>query len=191
MQPSKDIDVDVFPEVYRPSDDTHLILDLISLEGDEEILEIGCGSGFISLHCSARGCSVTAVDKDPKAVENTVRNAEKNGLDLTVLRSDLFSDVEGVWDVIVFNPPYLPKHPELDKDDRWDGGEKGNEVLIEFLELAPEYLNQGGRIFTCYSDMAPLEEVRKIIDEGFTLVRKKEERYRFESLYAVELKADR
>ncbi|HID25984.1 MAG TPA: methyltransferase domain-containing protein [Thermoplasmata archaeon] len=69
---------------------------------------MGCGSGVTALHLSKHGCIVTACDIKNEAVENTKVNANRNRLNMKVFKSDLFSDVKGKFDVITFNPPYLP-----------------------------------------------------------------------------------
>jgi len=66
--------------VYPPSEDTMLLLDCLEVVDGEDLLEMGCGSGIISLHCAAAGARVTAVDLNPAAVECTIENARKNGM---------------------------------------------------------------------------------------------------------------
>ena len=188
MKIDKSIKIKVDEGVYSPDQDSYLLLDLIEVEEEEKVLEIGVGSGFISLHCLKKEADVTAVDKSDKALKNTKRNAEINGLDLRIKKSDLFSDIDDKYDVIIFNPPYLPKHEGLEIDDRWDGGERGDEVTMEFLENVENYLEKHGRVYLCFSDMAPLDNIKSYISQNFDVINKKEQRFRFENLYTYELK---
>ena len=93
--------------VYPPSEDSYLLIECIDV-GKEKVLEIGTGTGIIALHAAKNGAVVTTVDKNQKAVKNARGNAEKNGINIDIKQSDLFSSVDGMFDVIIFNPPYLP-----------------------------------------------------------------------------------
>lgn len=173
--------------VYEPSNDSFLLMELIEIDGDERVLEIGCGSGIISIHCASEGCEVTAVDISEKAVKNTLRNAERNGLDIDVKVSHLFSSLSGKWDIIVFNPPYLPEIEELEHDPRWDGGKQGDEIIVEFLFKAGKSLSEEGKIYFVYSDRAPVERIHNLIERRYAVLDKISETFSFETIYAVEL----
>ncbi|MBS3781401.1 MAG: methyltransferase [Candidatus Thermoplasmatota archaeon] len=188
MKVKRELDIGVHEGVYEPSDDTYLLLDIIQLEGQKEILEIGCGSGIISLHCSAQGCNVLSVDRDEKALKNTKINAKKNNLDISVRKSHLFSNInKDDWNIIIFNPPYLPRDEFLSKDDRWDGGKKGDEIIVRFLAKAKDYLKKDGKLFMCYSSLSPKERIKNIIDKRYEIVNFEKKEFFFETLYGLEL----
>ncbi len=116
-------------------------------------MDMGCGTGFIGLHCAKEGCSATAVDISPRAVNCARRNARENSLELEIFLSDLFLDVEGSFDLMVFNPPYVPDAIQGGVERSWAGGEDGVSVLERFLIQAPSHLNQGGRIYVLLSSV--------------------------------------
>jgi len=182
-----DLEIEVYDSVYVPSHDTFLLIELLELNGNERVLEIGCGSGFVSLHCASKGCRTTAVDISKKAVENTLSNASKNDLEIEVKTSDMFSGLSDRWDVIIFNPPYLPEEMDLPPDVRWDGGKSGDETILYFLSEAYNYLKNGGEIYMIYSDRAPLEKINNKIDERYVVLKKISETFSFETIYAVKL----
>lgn len=158
------IEIDVLSKVYAPAEDTFLMLSAIDVGPGERVLEMGCGSGLLSLHMARAGAEVTAVDVDPEAVRNTMENARRNSLDIRVIRSDLFRKVAGSYDLIVFNPPYLRGDAAGDEDLCWAGGEGGLRVTSEFLKGARERLAPGGRALLLVSsdaDEAGLEEALK------------------------------
>lgn len=188
MDIDHDLDIDIKDGVYSPSDDTFLLLEIMDLDGDENVLEIGCGSGFISLHCALKGCKVMSVDLSRKAIENTLYNANRNGLDIDTAVMDMFSGLSGRWDVIIFNPPYLPNENGLEFDHRWDGGERGDEALTRFLSEAQKYLKEEGYVYTVFSDRAPLENIEALIDKRYILLRTRSKTFSFETIYAVKLK---
>lgn len=188
MKIDKDLNFEIYEGVYTPSEDTFLLLSMIKLEGHEKILEVGCGSGIISLHCSAHGCIVLSVDKDEKCLKNTEINAKKNDLDISVKKSDLFSNInEDDWDVIIFNPPYLPKDDILPEDHRWDGGKRGDEIVVKFLEEAEDYLKKDGKSFICYSSLSPTERIEAVIEERYEIANLEKKEFFFETLYCLEL----
>ncbi|KAA0001513.1 MAG: methyltransferase [Thermoplasmata archaeon] len=150
MKIDTSIKIKVNSGVYPPSEDSYLLIECIDI-GKEKVLEIGTGTGIIALHAAKSGADdVTAVDKNQKAVKNARENAEKNGINIDIKQSDLFSNVDGMFDVIIFNPPYLPS----DKmEEAWEGGEEGIEITKKFLEDAARHLNPGGRIYIVLSTL--------------------------------------
>ena len=137
--------------VYPPSEDTFLLLTCVEVDSKERVLEMGCGTGMIALHCAKAGGLVTAADINPKAVDCARANAKVNGLDIKVLHSDLFLDVEGPFDLIIFNPPYVPDVIRGEFERSWAGGRDGVRVLERFLKDAPQHLAKGGRIVVLLS----------------------------------------
>ncbi|MFW6305639.1 MAG: HemK2/MTQ2 family protein methyltransferase [Candidatus Saliniplasma sp.] len=187
MEILSELDYDVNEGVYAPSDDSFLLIELLELNGDERVLEIGCGSGLISLHCASKGCETTAVDVSETAVENTFHNAERNGLKIDAKLSDMFTELSSQWDVIIFNPPYLPNEQNLARDIRWDGGERGDETILDFLSQAPDFLIDEGLVYLIYSDRAPVDRIHKVIEGRYTLQEKLSETFSFETIYAIKL----
>lgn len=78
-------------------------------------LDLGAGTGFVGLYLAQRGWEVDAVDVSPRAVEIVRRNAQRNGLNVSVYQSDLFASVPGDFDLIAFNPPMRPDENELSR----------------------------------------------------------------------------
>jgi len=146
------IQLDIRPEVYSPAEDTYLLLSAIVVDKGEKVLEMGCGSGIISMHMARAGAVVTSVDVDERAVRATENSAKMNGLDARVVQSDLFTDVSGKFDLIVFNPPYLRGDVQGQEDLCWAGGEDGVRLTDRFLRQARERLEPGGRVLLLISD---------------------------------------
>lgn len=154
-------------QVYQPEADTYLLLEAARREvkpGDR-VLEAGTGSGTIAAGLS--GCArVVATDINPHAL----RCARQKGVE--VARADLFAGIRGPFDLVLFNPPYLPTLPEERLDD-WleyalDGGESGREVIGRFLEHVGEVLSPGGRVLLLISSLTGLPAVRELlIKQGF------------------------
>jgi len=142
-------------EVYPPSDDTYLLLSVVEVGNGEKVLEIGTGSGFIAIHCALCGANVWASDISERSIRLAQRNAEANNVRINFVKSDLFERICEKFDVIIFNPPYLPTAPDEhvhgDINLALDGGPDGNRVLERFLSQAWKFLNDSGRIYLLFS----------------------------------------
>lgn len=184
------LDISVEEGVYRPADDSYLLISIIEPNKGESVLEIGSGTGVISIHCALAGGVVTSCDINDDAAVLTRLNAENNGVELqNVLVSDMFEALEGLWDVIIFNPPYLPDLEYGRSDVRWDGGTRGDETVLRFLEEGWKYMHDDSRLYFCCSDMSPLSAIQQVICQYYKETRKKERGYDFETLYGFELRA--
>lgn len=164
MEYDPDIRIETHPDVYPPSDDSILLISSLDVVKGERVLEVGCGSGVVSIHCARHGCDVTSVDINPEAVKLTARNAELNGADIDVKESDVYSDVDGVFDTIVFNLPYLPVDEDGLLAKSWSGGPDGLGPLPELLEDSPEHLADNGRIVVVISSLMDTQALWDLLD---------------------------
>ncbi|MGA2790319.1 MAG: HemK2/MTQ2 family protein methyltransferase [Candidatus Bathyarchaeia archaeon] len=135
---------DVPKNVYSPSDDTFLMLDAIAKisVGGKQVLDIGTGSGILGLFCASRGAHVTVTDVDQSALEYAQKTARVLALGLQTVLSDVFSNVQGKFDLVTFNPPYLPSSTVEDRTV--DGGPGGIALSKRFLGGLGEHLNCDG-----------------------------------------------
>lgn len=105
----------ISPGVYKPLENEPVCAEYCR-EGDR-VLDLGCGSGVGSVFCAPKAREVVAVDISAAAVENAEENCRRLGLgNVTVLRSDMFSRVEGRFDLILANPPYVAADFESDEE---------------------------------------------------------------------------
>jgi release factor glutamine methyltransferase len=136
------IEVSVPPGVFHPGLfystqflAKHLILE--SLAG-QAILELGCGTGFLSVLCAKQGAKVTASDVSAAAVHCTQRNADKNSVEVTAVQSNLFESLgTQTFDRILINPPYYAQQPKNDADRAWYCGEHFEYFHQLFKTLKP------------------------------------------------------
>jgi len=132
------IHIETHNDVYRPDEDTWLLAECVqdAVKSGDRFLEVGCGAGLVSLAAAKRGAMAFATDVNPFAVELSARNAKQNKLELQVAEGDLFGPWEGEFDVVAFNPPYLPTAPDDvvpgPLNHAFDGGIDGNQVVLRF-----------------------------------------------------------
>jgi len=174
-------------QVYQPEADTYLLLDAARLElrpGDR-VLEVGTGSGCIAREL-AKVTSTVATDINPHAA----RCAHTAGID--VVRCNLIDPIRGMFDLIIFNPPYLPTEPHERIDD-WleyalDGGETGRETIERFAAGVPRVLGPGGRILLLISSLTGPENVETLFaSAGFTSEIIRRENVEDEILYVLRI----
>lgn len=149
--------------IYIPSDDSFLIKTAVrKLSKGKKVLDIGAGSGILGLAALKAGAkSVLFADIDKEAV-NYLKNKRYN-----VIQSDLFSNVKGKFDIIIFNPPYLPfdSREDLESSSQTSGGKRGDEIILRFLRGVKRHLNNNGLILIILSSLTPKKRILKILKE--------------------------
>jgi len=174
-------------QVYQPEADTYLLLDAARTEVKpcDRVLEVGTGSGLIAREL-AKVTGVVATDINPNAVICA------RGAGVEVVRCNLFEAVRGTFDLVIFNPPYLPTEPHERIDD-WleyalDGGKTGRVVVGRFAEDVGRVLAPGGRVLLLISSLTGLGEVKDLLTlSGFSADVIRQERVEDEELYILRI----
>lgn len=148
--------ITVDPGVYQTSGDSDLMAESVKISKDQNFLEVGCGTGVISISVAKRAASGVGIDINEKAVENSKKNIKAQGVTNVEFKvSNVFEKVEGKFDVIICNPPYT-KHEVRDNIDRmfWD---PEDEMKRKFFQDVGKYLKPGGRIYFGWADFADID----------------------------------
>lgn len=161
MYSRKKIVIEKCSGVYEPAEDSYLMIEYARC--GHTVLEIGTGSGIVSIHCALKGSEVDAVDINDGAVECALRNAGINGISINAFQSDLFDKVPvgKKYDTIIFNPPYLPTDDNVPGSEQWDGGSDGFRQVRPFLQEAPNRLTESGEIYLILSSLTDVDELKK------------------------------
>jgi release factor glutamine methyltransferase len=181
-------------EVYPPEEDTYLLLRVALAEARSEdaAIEIGCGSGLISRELAGRVRRLLATDINPAAIRAIRSIGAAGTAEIDVVRADLFRGLRGRFDLVIFNPPYLPTAEE-ERTPGWmnyalDGGRSGRETINRFLEDLPDHLAPGGRALLLISSLTGQREVQaKAAAVGLGTRVMATERCFFEQLYVLRL----
>ena len=174
-------------EVYRPEEDSHLLSRHVERLVFGRVLDMGTGSGIQAITAALKEEveAVVAVDINPKALieAKSWANEAKVSDKIEFVTSDLFAEVSGIFDWILFNPPYLPSEGTADEFS-WAGGKDGTQVIKQFLSEAPGYLKKDGGILIFYSSYTNLDETDYNLYKVEIL---EEKNVFFETLYCVRL----
>ena len=168
---------------------TKLLLDFIDLQNlkDQQLLELGCGTGLISTYAAMKGAKVMATDINPFAIENAKLNAENNKVEIITIHSNLFQNIpQQVFDYIIINPPYYPKAPKNEIEQAWYCGENF-EYFQHLFKTIHSYFDAHSKVVMILSEDCDLEHIQQLAESHqmvFELLEKKrkwgEENYLFQ-----------
>jgi len=147
--------------IYEPAEDSFLlekiilekIPEMLKKKPNLKFLEIGVGSGIqleAALKAGVKKTNIHGVDINPDAITHCRKKEFECKL------SNLFENVRESYDVIVFNPPYLPEDKENEDEESkkiTTGGKTGSEIPNKFLKQAKQHLNKEGKIYLLVSSL--------------------------------------
>lgn len=184
--------------IYEPAEDSYLLdkalekylNNLIGKDNnskDIKILDMGTGFGIHALTCKKMNFkNILAADINPEAVKHLEKQKIKS------IQTNLFSkiDKEDKFNIIIFNPPYLPEDKREPEDSRLitTAGERGYELIIRFLKQAKSHLNNNGKILLLFSSLSkPKIILKKARELGYKYQLLDKQKLFFEELYVYEL----
>lgn len=175
----KEYSLDIPARVYLPSDDTDLLLEVIeekitkANKNYKKAIEIGSGNAFLSLAIYGNVKELYSTDINPIVIDYLLNVKERYNLEkMKVVYSNLFDSIDETekFDLIIFNPPYVPTE-ELSEDEDLDeingydlavnGGIEGREIIDKFIEQLPNHLLEKGE---CYLLISSLNNPIEIIE---------------------------
>lgn len=183
----------VLNNVYKPAEDTFLLAENLTVEKDDVVLDMGTGCGILGILAAEKARKVVAVDVNPYAVQCTRINARLNNVaaKMDIRRGSLFKPLkeDERFNVIIFNPPYLPSKAVSQKtwiEKAWSGGPTGRILTDKFISEAPNHLKKGGRILLVQSSLSNIgETVRKLEEARFRVEIVAERKVAFERIVVV------
>lgn len=174
------LEFEVAENVLIPRQDTEILVEeVLQICDNKSVLDLCTGSGciIISLAKLSNLKRAVGIDISIKALEIAKKNAKKLHVDVNFYKSDLFEKVEGNYDIIVSNPPYIKSKdllslmPEVrDHEPKLalDAGPDGLIFYQRIIDELPKFLNPGGHVFFEIGyDQG--EDVKRLLDKaGFT-----------------------
>jgi release factor glutamine methyltransferase len=178
-------------DIYHPAEDSYLLQKFVKEYAFGRVLDLGTGSGIQAI-TAAEGKQVReviAVDINPEAVNQLKNNKEiQVSGKIKVKESNLFSNVKNHFNLIIFNPPYLPQDEGIE-DPALYGGKFGWEISEKFFSEVTNYLPSDGKILFLFSSFTNKEKIDSIITGNllqFKLLAE-EKMPMFETLYVYEV----
>jgi release factor glutamine methyltransferase len=162
----KHISVKVEPGVFHPGlfISTKILLnftDKLILE-NKSFLELGAGSGIISILAAKKGAIVYASDISSIAVKNVGLNAELNNVKINVIKSDMFENIpKQHFDFVIINPPYYQKDPETEEEFAWFCG-RNFEFFANLFGSLADYISSNSGIFIILSEVCNIKKIKSI-----------------------------
>lgn len=147
--------------MYSPREDSYFLSEILKSQLKDKnkkikILDIGSGIGILASSCLNLGFkNIIASDIDSETI-NYLKTKFKNKI--KIIKSDLFSQINEKFDLIIFNPPYLPED-KFDKKKDTTAGKKGCELIIRFLKQAKSHLKKDGKIILLFSSFSKPEKI--------------------------------
>jgi release factor glutamine methyltransferase len=175
--------------IYAPAEDTFVMIDALCQYRGDMILEIGVGSGAIASELVGRSRCFLGIDIDIWAVRQSKQTLTSEPCAEFICGDSASPFREGLFDLIVFNPPYLPS-AEV-KDATFDGGKSGVEVSKEWFYEATRCLKEGGRIVFLVSSLSDTDSLFEYVTNlGFEVRVLKRDRLFFEEISVIEASHD-
>lgn len=190
----KNIRIVVKPGVFHPGlfFSTKVLLSFIEENlklQNKTLLELGAGSGLISIFAAKKGAFVTATDVSLIAIKNIRANAHQNLVNINVIHSDLFDNIDNEYqpDIIIINPPYYPENPISESELAWYCGKNFEYFKNLFREL-PQHTHSKTQVFMVLSQDCKINTIKKIAElHGFKFKLLQERKIWWEINYIFEI----
>jgi release factor glutamine methyltransferase len=175
--------------VYQPAEDSDLLATAAvdDAAATDCVLDVGTGSGYVASEIAKTGAQVVGADRNPHAC----RQARENGIE--TVRTDLTAAFASrTFDLVTFNPPYLPTTPDETVDD-WmgmalSGGKTGRAVIEPFLTDVGRVLAPEGRVLLLVSSLSGVETItERATEAGFDATTVATDSFPFEKLSVLRL----
>jgi SAM-dependent methyltransferase len=141
--------------VMGPGATTQELLAAMAVPTGGRVLDVGTGAGSLAVCAAKAGAAeVTGVDLHPRAAEVAAFNAALNGIELRLHTGDLTAPVASQrFDLVVAQPPFVVKPPDVAATTYLHGGERGDELTMRLLAELPAVLADGGRALVLFDTL--------------------------------------
>ena len=170
----------VHPGVFSPKyfGSTHVFAHLLGIQAGDRFLEIGCGTGILSVIAAQTGAAkVVAIDINPLAVKNTIENAKLHHVERIVdaREGDVFGSVRESehFDAIFWNMPFIYVDDDYTYRSVLERAlyDPGYRLTQRFLSEGKQLLRPGGRLLVGFGDFGDVDALFALADDFDYVVR--------------------
>jgi SAM-dependent methyltransferase len=139
---------------------TSQILNSLPDVENKTVLDIGCGTGIIGIHCLKNNAKkVVFADNDKNAIENTRSNLELNNFNenFELINSNLFEKISGKFDYIFANLPIL--------DEVWGSEDKTENIALQFLTQCKHHIPEHGKVLFSWASFSDISHIRNCLNK--------------------------
>lgn len=160
------ISVEVWPGVFHPgkfysSKCLADYLEHLDLQS-KTVLELGCGTGFLSILAAKKGANMVASDISQLAINNSKLNAEKAGFKIDFYLSDLFDKIpKNEFDYILINPPFYRGKSNTEEESAWYAG-PDFEYFHKLFGQIKGFTHSASQCVMILSDDCEMEKIKQI-----------------------------
>ena len=173
--------VNVIPGVFHPGlfYSTKFLIDYLLEQPikNKSLLELGCGTGLLSIVAFKAGALVTASDLSSLAIKNVKSNGHRNGVFIHCIHSDLFDAIDKKpFDWIIINPPYYAKTAENEEGLAWYCGENF-EYFQKLFGSIKDYMHATTEVIMVLTKGSEVEKILAIGNKHgfeFELIKEKD-----------------
>ena len=179
--------------MYEPQEDSLMLKEVVEkflFSNPKKVcVDMGAGSG-IQGFAMEKFCERVIFSDVNLDVINYLRGKVKGKNNFLVVESDLFdnlNDFVGGCDLIVFNPPYLPRESEEVDDLELTSGVSGIDITCKFVIQSKKFLSREGRLFFVVSSLSDIDSLNETLkSEGFKFEIAKSDHFFFEDIMIYE-----
>ena len=148
--------------IYEPKEDSFLLQKYVKRYANGKVLDVGTGSGIQAITALEKTKDVLATDINKESIKHVKQKGVKG------IESNLFDKIKERFDLIIFNPPYLPRDEREDKISAYSttGGRKGYELLIKFISNLKNHLKKDGKALIVFSNLTNKDKIDSIIKKN-------------------------
>ena len=189
----KSVKLNIYKDVFHPGffySTKYVVNYLANINlTDKLFLEVGCGSGMISIFAAKQNAKVTAVDISPIAQKCASENANANNVKINVILSDMFDALPNKsFDYIMITPPYFKKNPVSFAEHAWYAGENLQYFDKLFTGLK-KVANKNSQVFMVLADNCDIELIQSIgLKNNYTMKIVDKKKIMLEMNYIFEVK---
>lgn len=132
----------------------------------KKLLELGSGTGMLSVFASSAGAMVIATDISEKALQNTRMNMQLHEQLFRIIKSDMFSSIPAeIFDYIIVNPPFYNRNPVTEPDYAWYCG-NDFQYFSKFFSGLEKHADENTNVIMILSEDCNIKKITGIAEDN-------------------------